>query len=66
MVSLRRRVGQLEAGLNAVQGLIDESGGVYGLHDNGDSSPWDELLAGGRFECWLIDFCKAQEGGGNG
>ena len=31
-------------------GLIEESSGVYGLHLNGDVSPWDELLPQGRFE----------------
>ena len=33
--------------------LIDDSHGVAGLHLNGDVAPWDELLAGGRFEDWL-------------
>lgn len=33
--------------------LIAESEGVYGLHRNGDPSPWSELLEGGRFEEWL-------------
>lgn len=33
-----------------IEGLIDESSGVYGLHLNGDLSPWDELAPGGRFE----------------
>ena len=36
--------------LTDIHGLIDESSGVYGLHLNGDPSPWDELLPGGRFE----------------
>lgn len=36
--------------VDEVDGLIGESGGVYGLHLNGDPSPWDELLPGGRFE----------------
>ena len=30
--------------------LVDESDGVYGLHMNGDPSPWGEILPGGRFE----------------
>lgn len=34
--------------------LIAESGGVYGLHMNGDPSPWEELTAGGRYEEWLV------------
>lgn len=33
-----------------VVGLVEESEGVYGLHLNGDPSPWEELLPGGRFE----------------
>ena len=33
-----------------IDGLIGESTGVYGLHLNGDPSPWDELTEGGRFE----------------
>lgn len=33
-----------------IAGLIDESDGVYGLHLNGDVSPWGELVQGGRFE----------------
>ena len=33
-----------------IEGLMDESEGVYGLHLNGDSSPWEELQEGGQFE----------------
>ena len=33
-----------------IEGLIGESAGVYGLHLNGDVSPWSELEEGGRFE----------------
>ena len=33
-----------------MQGLIEESHGVYGLHMNGDDSPWNEIEHGGRFE----------------
>ena len=36
--------------LGEVQYLISESHGVYGLHLNGDESPWSELEQGGRFE----------------
>ena len=36
--------------LGEVQDLISESHGVYGLHLNGDESPWSELEQGGRFE----------------
>lgn len=42
---------------NALQGLVDdienlagESDGVIGLHLNGDTARWGELLPGGRFE----------------
>lgn len=48
-------------GLLAVQDLIDESKGVFGLHLNGDPCPWDELLLGGRHEGWLKDFDIAME-----
>ena len=36
--------------IDEVQSLIEESRGVYGLHLNGDESPWSELEQGGRFE----------------
>ena len=36
--------------LGEVQDLLSESHGVYGLHLNGDESPWSELEQGGRFE----------------
>ena len=36
--------------LDEVKSLIEESRGVYGLHLNGDESPWSELEQGGRFE----------------
>lgn len=45
--------------LDAVESLIKESRGVYGLHLNGDPSPWEELRTGGCFEDWLIDFDTA-------
>jgi len=35
---------RLREGLNAVQGLIDESYGVAGLHMNEEVAPWDSLL----------------------
>lgn len=41
------------AALEAIDDLIDESDGVYGLHRNGDVSPWDEINSGGRFGEWL-------------
>lgn len=49
----------LVEGLLAVEALINESRGVFGLHLNGDSSPWDELRTGGRFEGWLSKFDEA-------
>ena len=36
--------------IGEVQDLIGGSHGVYGLHLNGDESPWGELEQGGRFE----------------
>lgn len=36
--------------------LIGSSGGVYGLHLNGDPAPWSEIMPGGRFEDWLINY----------
>jgi hypothetical protein len=38
----------------AIRDLIENSHGVIGLHLNGDNAPWEELLAGGRFESWLM------------
>lgn len=52
---------KLIAGLHAVRGLINESEGVYGLHLNGDVSPWAELEQGGRYEEWLRDFNEAED-----
>ena len=55
----------LQAGtaLQEVQDLISESSGVYGLHLNGDCSPWNEIEQGGRFErlCTLIEALAAIE-----
>jgi len=50
---LKQRVAELEHAIDDVRDLIDESDGVYGLHENGDLAPWDELRGGGKFECWL-------------
>lgn len=36
-----------------ITALMEQSGGVYGLHMNGDNAPWDEITDGGRFEGWL-------------
>ena len=57
--ALQRKVKELESVLNSVEVLMDESDGVCGLHFNGDNAPWSELLEGGRFEEWLIDFSQA-------
>ena len=53
----RRAVEMLLALVDELDCLIGESGGVYGLHLNGDPSPWSEILQGGRFErlCSLDD-----------
>lgn len=40
--------------------LIAESGGVYGLHMNGDPAPWSSLTEGGHFEEWLIELERAR------
>ena len=52
---------KLVEGLLAVEELINESGGVFGLHLNGDPSPWEQLISGGRFEDWLCKFDDALE-----
>ena len=44
--------------VHCVSDLIDNSDGVYGLHLNGDPSPWNSLLKGGRDEGWMIDFSE--------
>ena len=64
--ALGARVEELEgalriykAAVDDMQDLIEESGGVYGLHMNGDPSPWSELLEGGPFEDWLGSVSQA-------
>ncbi|MCZ0752545.1 hypothetical protein [Aeromonas enteropelogenes] len=44
-----------------VEALMKESGGVYGLHQNGEPAPWGELVAGGRHEEWLLSLSDAGE-----
>lgn len=61
MAKAMAKIEELTRGLAAVESLISESEGVAGLHRNGDIAPWDELLEGGQFEDWLIDFSKALE-----
>ena len=56
---LAQKVVILKAGLAAVEGLIGQSKGVYGLHLNGDPSPWEELRTGGVYEEWLLEFDAA-------
>lgn len=51
----------LKKGIRAVQSLISESDGVYGLHHNGDPSPWSELQKGGYYEEWLMQFNDAED-----
>lgn len=34
--------------------LVENSRGVIGLHLNGDEAPWTDLLAGGKYEDWLV------------
>lgn len=47
--------------VSALDDLIGESQGVYGLHLNGDPSPWAELLPGGTFEEWLSALTDARQ-----
>lgn len=49
----------LTLGIEAVEDLIDSSGGVSGLHQNGDLAEWPTLRTGGNFESWLEDFDSA-------
>ena len=44
-----------------VEALMKESGGVYGLHQNGEPAPWGELVVGGRHETWLLSLTDAVE-----
>jgi hypothetical protein len=54
LARLRARVEALENALTLlvddVDNLVSETKGVYGLHLNGDDSPWEEVLPGGLFE----------------
>ena len=53
---LEKRIETLTKGLESIDMLIRESAGVFGLHMNGDPSPWSELHTSGRFGEWLMDF----------
>lgn len=55
-----RLLDALSALLDDIEALIGESAGVYGLHLNGDVSPWSELEEGGRFER-LSSMSRARE-----
>lgn len=66
ITELRAENGRLKAGIEDVAELIDESFGVARLHQNGDVAPWDDLLAGGRYEEWLMNFSQALEKGETG
>lgn len=57
---------EMREAVNSVRDLIENSEGVYGLHQNGDFSPWDELRTGGHFEEWLINFDEALKGNEDG
>jgi len=59
IAQLESEVSTLKAAITNVAELIDNSSGVSGLHQNGDIAGWDELLEGGYYEEWLIDFNKA-------
>lgn len=50
----------LERLLSDIQTLADNSQGIEGLHLNGDTAPWDELLVeGGCYSSWLGDAIAA-------
>ena len=56
---LESEVFTLNAAITSVSNLIANTNGVTGLHANSDVADWDELLEGGHYEEWLIDFSKA-------
>jgi hypothetical protein len=59
-----KRTADLEAALHsaliAIDTLINESKGVDGLHLNGDMAPWGDLIAGGKYEEWLLPLEEAR------
>ena len=66
--TLLKKIAELESesltfqsAIISVLDLIANSSGVSGLHQSGDIAQWDELLEGGNFEDWLIDFSKAAQ-----
>ncbi len=58
----KAEVTRLRLALACVEGLINESHGVTGLHLNGDVALWGDLRTGGQFEEWLMDFDAALAG----
>lgn len=50
MSKQRQALEAAKALLEDIVSLIGESSGVYGLHLNGNASPWDEIIKGGGFE----------------
>jgi len=59
VLRLRAELNVARVGLMAVEDLIDESKGVYGLHLNGDPVPWSEIRGHGRLCEWLEDYDAA-------
>lgn len=53
LAALRKLVEELDA-------LIADSAGVLGLHQNGDTAPWDSLMADGRYP-WLASLDEARD-----
>jgi len=53
--------GHLRRVVSALDALIGESQGVYGLHKNGDMAPWPELTRGGQCEGWLLALNEARD-----
>ncbi len=51
----------LRAAVKSVEILISNSQGVSGLHLNDEVAPWLDLLQGGRYEEWLLDYSAAVE-----
>lgn len=47
--------------VKALDDLICDSSGVYGLHLNGEVAPWGTLLEGGQFEEWLLPLSEMKE-----
>lgn len=56
LAAREEEIARLRRGIESVSCLIAESQGVAGLHLNGDVAPWSDLLPGGHFEAWLMDY----------